>query len=191
MNAPGESTMATKRKTAASAPPAQISEAVPTTETSPSLADTGAEVILRTNFAVVEQDSIALLHAASLLLDADTAEKVNVALDHNLKLWIAIKTVLLNEDCPVEPEVKANLRNLAQYVVNTTMEAANGAIEERRLVSLSRINMSIAEGLLRGQQNRMIQERAYEIWEAEGRPDGCEQEHWLRAEAEVSVQLKN
>jgi len=191
MNAPGESTMATKRKTAASAPPAQISEAAPAVETTSPLADTGAEVILRTNFAVVEQDSIALLHAASLLLDADGGEKVNVALDHNLKLWIAIKTVLLNEDCPVEPDVKANLRNLAQYVVNTTMEAANGAIEERRLVSLSRINMSIAEGLLRGQQNRMIQERAYEIWEAEGRPEGCEQEHWLRAEAEVSVQLKN
>ncbi len=183
--------MATKRKTAASAPPAQISEAAPATDSPTLLADTGAEVILRTNFAVVEQDSIALLHAASLLLDADTPEKVNVALDHNLKLWIAIKTVLVNEACPVEPEVKANLRNLAQYVVNTTMEAANGAIEERRLVSLSRINMSIAEGLLRGQQNRMIQERAYEIWEAEGRPEGREQEHWLRAEAEVSVQLKD
>ncbi|CAO3427269.1 DUF2934 domain-containing protein [Azospirillum doebereinerae] len=188
--------MATKRKTAASAPPAQISESVPaalspSVESASVLVDTGAEVILRTNFAVVEQDSIALLHAASLLLDADTAEKVNVALDHNLKLWIAIKAVLVNEECPVEPEVKANLRNLAQYVVNTTMEATGGTIEERRLVSLSRINMSIAEGLLRGQQNKMIQDRAYEIWEAEGRPDGREQEHWLRAESEVSVSLKN
>jgi hypothetical protein len=30
-----------------------------------------------------------------------------------------------------------------------------------------------------------IRERAYQIWEAEGRPDGKELDYWLRAEAEV------
>jgi hypothetical protein len=30
-----------------------------------------------------------------------------------------------------------------------------------------------------------IRERAYQIWEAEGRADGKELDHWLRAEAEV------
>lgn len=191
--------MATKRKTAASAPPAPHSESAPAAgstvgspaESTSASVETGAEVILRTNFAVVEQDSIALLHAASLLLDADTPEKVNVALDHNLKLWVAIKAVLVNDACPIEPEVKANLRNLAQYVVSTTMEATQGTIEERRLVSLARTNMGIAEGLLRGQQNQLVQDRAYEIWEAEGRPEGREQEHWLRAEAEIAVTLKS
>ena len=29
--------------------------------------------------------------------------------------------------------------------------------------------------------------RAYQIWESEGRPHGCELDHWLRAEAELSV----
>ncbi|SMH35680.1 DUF2934 domain-containing protein [Azospirillum agricola] len=182
--------MATKRKTAASAPPAQVSQATPASELPSAATDSGAEVILRTNFAVAEQDSVALLHAASLLLDADTPEKVNVALDHNLKLWIAIKAVLLNGDSPIEPEVKANLRNLAQYVVGTTMEATGGSIEERRLVSLARLNMGIAEGLLGGQQSKLIQDRAYQIWEEEGRPHGREQDHWLRAEAEVTGQLK-
>ncbi len=202
--------MATKRKTAASAPPAQA-PAAETQAATPAQtqvaerpvavkpaadtgaepgADTGAEVILRTNFAAVEQDSIALLHAASLLIEADTPEKVNIALDHNLKLWIAIKAVLRNDDCPLDAAVKANLRNLTQYVINTTMEATEGTIEARRLVSLSRLNMNIAQGLLSGEQNRIIQTRAYEIWESEGRPQGREREHWLRAEAEFAGLLK-
>ncbi len=31
-----------------------------------------------------------------------------------------------------------------------------------------------------------VQERAYQIWEREGRPPGREIEHWLRAEAEIA-----
>lgn len=181
--------MATKRKTASSAAPATApaATAAPVFEAP---VESWADTILRTNFASVEQDSIVLLQAASTLLESDAPEKVTVALDQNLKLWIAIKTVLLNDDCPVEPEVKANLRNLAQYVVSTTMLATQGAIETRKLVSLARLNMNIAEGLLSGQRNRMIQERAYQIWEEEGRPEGREQEHWLRAEAEISGLFK-
>ncbi|MGK9236843.1 DUF2934 domain-containing protein [Inquilinus limosus] len=30
-----------------------------------------------------------------------------------------------------------------------------------------------------------IRRRAYEIWEALGRPEGGQQEHWARAEAEI------
>lgn len=35
-----------------------------------------------------------------------------------------------------------------------------------------------------------IRERAYEIWEREGRPEGKSTDHWLRAEAEVSAEEK-
>ena len=34
-----------------------------------------------------------------------------------------------------------------------------------------------------------IAKRAYELWEAEGRPVGRDMIHWLRAEAEVSGML--
>ena len=34
-----------------------------------------------------------------------------------------------------------------------------------------------------------IRRRAYEIWEAEGRPEGRERIHWLRAEAEFRESL--
>jgi hypothetical protein len=36
-----------------------------------------------------------------------------------------------------------------------------------------------------------IRERAYQIWEIEGRPDGRDREHWLRAEAECRVVKTN
>ena len=31
-----------------------------------------------------------------------------------------------------------------------------------------------------------VQFRSYLIWENEGRPQGCDQEHWFRAEAELA-----
>ncbi|MBU6444048.1 MAG: DUF2934 domain-containing protein [Alphaproteobacteria bacterium] len=32
-----------------------------------------------------------------------------------------------------------------------------------------------------------IAARAYAIWESEGRPHGCDTEHWLRAERELAA----
>lgn len=32
-----------------------------------------------------------------------------------------------------------------------------------------------------------IRERAYAIWEEEGRPEGHHLDHWLRAEAEINL----
>jgi hypothetical protein len=32
-----------------------------------------------------------------------------------------------------------------------------------------------------------ISRRAYDIWQAEGQPDGCALDHWLRAEAEMKA----
>lgn len=37
--------------------------------------------------------------------------------------------------------------------------------------------------------NARIQRRAYQLWEAEGRPSGRAMEHWLSAEAEIKRQL--
>jgi hypothetical protein len=35
----------------------------------------------------------------------------------------------------------------------------------------------------------MIAERAYHIWEMEGRPDGKDIDHWLRAERELASEM--
>ena len=34
----------------------------------------------------------------------------------------------------------------------------------------------------------LIRQRAYEIWEQDGRPDGRDQEHWHQAEAEMMIE---
>jgi hypothetical protein len=41
-------------------------------------------------------------------------------------------------------------------------------------------------GLPTGKLREQIEQRAREIWEEEGRPDGRSAEHWLRAEAEIA-----
>lgn len=35
-------------------------------------------------------------------------------------------------------------------------------------------------------QDERIRERAYGLWEAEGRPDGCAERHWKEAEFELA-----
>jgi hypothetical protein len=35
-----------------------------------------------------------------------------------------------------------------------------------------------------------VQERAYEIWERTGRPEGKAMEHWLQAEAQIAAEEK-
>ncbi|MBN9308788.1 MAG: DUF2934 domain-containing protein [Devosia sp.] len=36
-------------------------------------------------------------------------------------------------------------------------------------------------------KRKRIQKRAYEIWEAEGRADGHDEDHWRRAELEIEA----
>ncbi len=38
---------------------------------------------------------------------------------------------------------------------------------------------------MQGEREQAIRERAYFLWEDEGRPDGKHLEHWLRAEIEI------
>lgn len=41
---------------------------------------------------------------------------------------------------------------------------------------------------MEGPSEQRIKQRAYEIWEEEGRPEGRAQDHWRRAEAELAGQ---
>lgn len=40
-------------------------------------------------------------------------------------------------------------------------------------------------------KHEQIRRRAYEIWEAEGRPDGADQRHWLQACDELAGEDEN
>ena len=35
-----------------------------------------------------------------------------------------------------------------------------------------------------------IRQRSYQIWEREGRPEGCAPEHWARAKAELEAEME-
>ena len=39
---------------------------------------------------------------------------------------------------------------------------------------------------MQSDRGQAIRERAYALWEEDGRPDGKELEHWLRAQTEVA-----
>jgi hypothetical protein len=38
---------------------------------------------------------------------------------------------------------------------------------------------------------QLIAERAYALWENDGRPDGRDQEYWFRAEAELKTERRS
>ena len=39
-----------------------------------------------------------------------------------------------------------------------------------------------------GDLQQRIQQRAYQLWESEGRPEGREQAHWQQAQREITAQ---
>jgi hypothetical protein len=41
---------------------------------------------------------------------------------------------------------------------------------------------------MESEKQRRIRERAYEIWQREGRPHGRDAEHWRRAETEIEAE---
>lgn len=153
--------------------------------------DTGADAILKTGFTDAQQDALTLMQTATFLIEAESAESVGFALDYNFKVWVAIRSLINADSCTLPEEVRNNLRSLAKYTVDTTLEAGQGTIEAGKLISLARIDILIAEGLLRAEQNRTIEMRAYQIWEEEGRPEGRSEEHWMRAEREISEAAKH
>ena len=101
-----------------------------------------------------ERDAYALTEAAVRLDQSRTdAAALMGALEHNLKLWVAIRTMITkwSEGKPLPAEIQENLIRLSHYVADTTFRhAAN--MRESTLNSLININLQIAQGLLEGAQ---------------------------------------
>jgi hypothetical protein len=62
----------------------------------------------------------------------------------------------------------------------TTSTAATRQTEPEVVAAISSADGQVA-------REQAIRERAYAIWEEEGRPEGCHLHHWLRAEAEINL----
>ena len=103
--------------------------------------------------SLAEIESYGLTRAALMLDDArcdlnDKATVVN-ALDQNMLMWVAIKTLADLPECDLQIEVKDNLSTLCQFVADTTFR--HGAnITAETLDTLQLINMRISTGFLEG-----------------------------------------
>jgi len=130
-------------------------------------------------------DPAALVEAADGLLSAADGPALVEALDRNLQLWVAIKTTTANEEGPLPETVRQNLRTLAGLIADITLAAGQRSLESREIEGLAGINLDIARGLAEGERQRLVRDRAYELWDRAGRPDNRSLEFWLAAEREI------
>jgi flagellar protein FlaF len=97
----------------------------------------------------VEEDALALTSAA-IQIDQARAKgggELTAALDQNLQLWVAIKSLMQSPDCKMPKQSRDNLISLSQFVAQKTFEIAEGVTDDT-LNSLININLQISEGLL-------------------------------------------
>lgn len=152
-------------------------------------AELGADPALAGDFGPLQQDASTLADAAERIGAANTGPELSAALDHNLQLWVAIRQAVGDPANVLPEDIRANLLELARFVIDTTLGAGRGQLDPGKVDTLATINLNIAYGLTQSQRMQLIRERAYELWEAEGRPDGRHEAHWLQAEREINALL--
>jgi flagellar biosynthesis regulator FlaF len=106
------------------------------------------------DLSAAEKDAAALSDAAIRLDQARGDDKMLVAaLDHNLELWVGIRTIVSQWEKynPMPMEARENLVKLSQYVADTTF-AHGKDMGDKTLDSLININLQIAQGLLEGSE---------------------------------------
>lgn len=107
---------------------------------------------MTTQLSSFEEDALALTQAAvglSQALERNDAAALSAALDDNLKLWTAIKTLVGSPECRLPEDVRSNLTRLSDYTAKVTFDLS----PERRaqkIEALIHANLQIAEGLLEG-----------------------------------------
>jgi flagellar biosynthesis regulator FlaF len=103
--------------------------------------------------SIQEKDAFGLSRAAFALDKAkenkDDPAALTNALNHNLELWVAIRTFVSKDENKVPSDVKENLLKLGQYVAEITFKSADG-VKDQDISSLININLQISEGLLEG-----------------------------------------
>ena len=108
------------------------------------------------SLSLPEQEALGLAEAAIALDRARTSEnrseELAGALNHNLEVWVAIRSIAQSPGSPLPPHLRANLMRLSEFVAHTIF--ANGAaIGDSALNTLININLQLAEGLLEGQKS--------------------------------------
>lgn len=71
------------------------------------------------------------------------------ALNENLQVWVAIRTLAMREDSGFSADVKRNLTKLSKFVAEKTFDSVEG-IADHTMDTLINVNLQISEGLLEG-----------------------------------------
>jgi len=94
------------------------------------------------------------LSQAAIRLDQARRDKMDnpaamvEALNRNVEIWVALRSIVMREDCTLGDEVKQNLTKLAQFVADRTF--VGDEVADNTLDALININLQISEGLLEG-----------------------------------------
>ncbi len=99
-----------------------------------------------------EEDAFALTRAAvdlSQALENGDQTALAAALDENLNLWTAIKTLVARTDCKLPEDIRTNLTRLSEYTAKVTFDLSKQRQTEKIEVLIN-TNLQIAEGLLEG-----------------------------------------
>jgi flagellar biosynthesis regulator FlaF len=103
-----------------------------------------------------EEEAFGLSRAAVLLDQAkqnrDDTVAMTAALNHNLELWVAIRSLVQRPESGLPKSVEDNLIRLSNFVADTTFRSID-FLEETTIDTLININLQISEGLLEGLAN--------------------------------------
>lgn len=104
----------------------------------------------------IEEQAFALSRVAILLDTArQTGNRADLAgaLEEDLELWVAIRTLAESPHVTMGPEVKNNLIRLSHFVAETVL--SNGVeMASKTLDTLINVNLQICEGLLEASRRR-------------------------------------
>ncbi len=115
--------------------------------------------------STLEEDAFALIkasYALSLALEKNDSLLMTDALNNNLKLWVAIKTLIKNPGNTLPDSIKDNLNTLSEFVIKKTFELSK-EISAETINALVSTNLQIAEGLLESRPLSTGEEDAFAL----------------------------
>ncbi len=106
------------------------------------------------------------------------------AIEHNLEVWVAIKTLVARQNGQVDAETRSSLMQVADQVAAATFAMAQ-VFTPDSVLPLITIDLEVSKALVGGVLNQMIRDRAYFLWQEAGSPHGTDQQFWYTAEQEI------
>ena len=106
------------------------------------------------------------------------------AIERNLELWVAIKTLVAQQNGRVDGETRNSLTQVANQVASATFAMAQDFTPDS-VLPLITIDLEVSKALVDGVLSQMIRDRAYFLWQESGCQGGRDEQFWYTAEQEI------